>query len=81
MARLKNSLLKGMSGSIGELILYEMGGETYARSKPANYKDRKSPTQLNQREKLILINDFLRPFKDCCVKLLLIPQVKRHLRT
>ncbi len=57
-----------MSGKIGDLIIYEMDGKTYARSKPLSYKDCKSPLQLNQRQKLILVNDFLRPFKDILKK-------------
>ncbi len=68
MARTTNSLLKGMSGKIGDLIIYEMDGKTYARSKPTSYKDSKSPLQLNQRQKLILVNDLLRPFKDILKK-------------
>ncbi len=68
MARTTNNLLKGMSGKIGDLIIYEMEGKTYARSKPSGYKDAKSPLQLNQRQKLIFVNDFLRPFKDILKK-------------
>ncbi|WP_282038136.1 DUF6266 family protein [Saccharicrinis aurantiacus] len=74
MAHLKNSVLKGITGSIGELIIYEVDGATYVRSKPADYKDAKSRPQLNQREKLILINDFLRPFKNLLLKTFVDPQ-------
>lgn len=34
MARITNPILKGLSGSIGELVFYEVDGKTYSRRKP-----------------------------------------------
>lgn len=34
MARITNSVLAGLSGSVGDLIFYKVGGVTYARRKP-----------------------------------------------
>lgn len=34
MARITNSILAGLSGSIGDLIFYKVGGVTYVRRKP-----------------------------------------------
>src|SRR5690554_6443621 len=51
-------------GQLGNLVLYKMNGKNYVRTKPAKYKDRKSPAQLAQRMKLQVVNSFLRPFRE-----------------
>ncbi|TLX66413.1 hypothetical protein E9993_23425, partial [Labilibacter sediminis] len=64
MARIDNKLLKDAKGSYADAVIYTMDGQTYVRSKPAQYKDRKSIKQLVQRQKMTLVNDFLRPFSE-----------------
>ncbi|TAJ00329.1 hypothetical protein DMA11_24855, partial [Marinilabiliaceae bacterium JC017] len=64
MARLKNTILDAESGSLGPVVVYSMYGRSYVRSKPSQYRDKKSPAQLAQRQKFQLILNFLRPFKD-----------------
>ena len=34
MARITNSILEGLSGSVGDLTFYKIGGKTYTRRKP-----------------------------------------------
>lgn len=63
MARLSNKILRDGFGSIGGMIVYTVEGNTYVRSKPSQYNDRKSATQLAQRQRMVLVMDFLKPFK------------------
>ncbi len=64
MARLTNNNLNSGSGSLGSVVVYNMYGKSYMRSKPTKYTDRKSPAQLAQRQKMEKVKDFLQPFKD-----------------
>lgn len=64
MAHLKNGILNAGSGRIGSVILYNMYGKSYMRSMPTTYRDQKSPLQLQQRMKMQLITQFMRPFGD-----------------
>jgi len=63
MARTKNHLLRDLSGSIANLVFYQVDGETYVRTRPVTYKDRQSPAQLAQRQRIQVVNRFLTPFK------------------
>jgi hypothetical protein len=63
MAKLDN-LLEGGQGSLGNLVFYKMHGRNYVRTKPEQYRDKKSPAQLAQRQRLQTVISFLRPFKD-----------------
>ncbi len=63
MAKLDN-LLEGGQGSLGNLVLYKMHGKSYVRTKPSQYRDKKSPAQLAQRQRLQVINSFLRAFRE-----------------
>ncbi len=62
MGRLKKNILDAATGKIGNVVVYEMYGKTYIRSKPDSIKDKKSPAQLAQRRKMVLMIEFLRPF-------------------
>jgi len=59
MARLKSNILDGGSGRVGSVILYEWRGIHCMRSLPDFYKDKKSPAQLKQRQKMKLVHSFL----------------------
>lgn len=51
MARITNSLLEGISGSLGNLVFYQVGGKTYSRSKPGKQsKATKAKTSFTKRQ-------------------------------
>ena len=60
MAQIKEGLTGSGKRMIGNLIMYEMFGKTYLRSRPSSYKDRKSPKQLIQRQKMMLTHNLVR---------------------
>lgn len=64
MAILKQSLLESGTGKLGSLVVYNRNGKTCVRSKPAEYHDRRSPAQLAQRQRMMLVKEFLHPFKQ-----------------
>ncbi|WP_192349738.1 DUF6266 family protein [Algoriphagus sp. Y33] len=50
MARITNSILAGLSGNVGDLIFYKVGGVTYARRKPGKQsKSTKARTSERKR--------------------------------
>ncbi|WP_425635851.1 DUF6266 family protein [Algoriphagus yeomjeoni] len=50
MARITNSILEGLSGSVGELVFYKVGGKTYSRRKPGKQsKTTKAKTSTRKR--------------------------------
>ncbi len=62
MAKIEN-LLDGGKGKLGNLVFYKMNGSSYVRTRPAKYRDRKSPAQLAQRQRMQVVNNFLRSFR------------------
>ncbi len=54
----------GSSGRVGNIITYQMYGQSYMRSLPGQYNDKKSEKQLAQRQKMQLVNGFLGPYTD-----------------
>jgi hypothetical protein len=50
------------TGTLGNLVFFRRLGKTYARTRPARFRDRKSPGQLAQRKKMQAVNRFLKPF-------------------
>ncbi len=52
MAIGKSALLNSSHGKIGNLVLYEVGGELRIRSKGARYRDAKTAEQLAQRSRV-----------------------------
>lgn len=63
MVRVKKGLLISGGGSIGNLVFYSMNGNTYIRTKPSRYRDKKSQAQLAQRKKFNIVLSFLQKFK------------------
>ena len=61
MAKIED-LFDAGRGRLGNLVVYKMNGMNIIRTKPEHYSDRKSPTQLAQRQRLKAVNDFMRPF-------------------
>ena len=68
MARLNNGILGGGSGKVGTVVMYTRYGREFVRSLPTPAKDRKTPGQLAQRQKMALIHQFLRPAKELIQK-------------
>lgn len=62
MARYKDSLLGGLSGKIGPVVMYVRNGTQVVRSNPKQ-RDPKSPKQLAHRMKFALVNQRLSPLK------------------
>lgn len=60
MARLKQGINGPGQGRVGNVIMYEMYGKTYLRSRPGRYKDKKSEKQLAQRQRLTLAQNLVR---------------------
>lgn len=63
MAKIGNLLDSG-HGSVNSLVFYRMNGRSYVRSKPARYRDSKSPAQMAQRQRLQTVNRFLKAFRE-----------------
>ncbi len=63
MARLKQGINGPGQGRVGNVIMYEMFGKTYLRSRPNRYKDKKSKKQLAQRQRLTLAQNLVRYLK------------------
>jgi hypothetical protein len=49
-------------GLLGNLVLYKVGGKGRIRTRPARYRDKKSPAQLAQRQRMQVMLQFLKPF-------------------
>ncbi len=52
MAILEKSFIGKVKGKLGDMVIYEAGGQIRVRMKPAGYTDRKSPKQLAHRAKV-----------------------------
>jgi hypothetical protein len=59
MARLNQGITSSGKGIVGNIIMYEMYGRSYLRSRPSAYKDKKSKSQLAQRQRLKLVQKIL----------------------
>jgi hypothetical protein len=57
-------LFDSAKGKLGNLVFYKVGGSGRVRTKAAHFRDRKSPGQMTQRQRLQTATGFLRPFRD-----------------
>ncbi len=57
-----DNLFDTVQGSMGQLVFYQMNGQNYVRTRPVRFTDRKSPGQLAQRQRMKVVNRFLKPF-------------------
>jgi hypothetical protein len=62
MSRIDNLFDSG-SGKLGNLVFFRRLDKTYVRMRPERYRDRKSPAQLAQRQRMQAVNSFLKPFR------------------
>jgi hypothetical protein len=64
MARITNSLMDALSGSVGELVFYKVGGKTYSRRKPGKQskatKARTSPAKRRSQSVMSQTHAFLK---------------------
>lgn len=63
MARIKNNLLEGMSGSLGNLVFYRRKGKTVVRQKPGPRKYTPSAKQIFQQKAFTTGQKFLSPLR------------------
>jgi hypothetical protein len=64
MARTKKGILGDqIAGSLSTLVFSSRNGIPYIRTKPANYRDAKTPKQLANRMRLGLLSGLLKTFK------------------
>ena len=63
MALLFNQLQNKLKGKIGDLVYYQLNGNTCVRSLPASFKDRKSEKQLLHREKFKTVGKLFHIFR------------------
>ncbi len=60
MAKNKNVILGAVAGTLGELIGSSWNGISYFRARPTSYHDAKTPSQMNNRKKMVVTQKFLK---------------------
>ena len=72
MAKLTGGILGPVSGKIGRVVLCHRknSSQSYIRSLPKVYHDRKSPAQMRNRMTFLFNSTFFSPFKELCAHLL-----------
>lgn len=68
MELVDKSLLKGFSGKVDGMIIYNVGKKTYARKKPEHVHDPKTEKQMRQRAKFPAIQAFYQSVKMSVLK-------------
>ncbi|PZX49967.1 hypothetical protein LV84_04157 [Algoriphagus ratkowskyi] len=63
MARVTDGLLGGISGKIGNLVFYQVNGQTLVRTKPAGGRSSTSSLQSYHQQAFALAQEFLSPLK------------------
>lgn len=64
MARIKNSMFKQLSGTLGDIIFYSRSGRIYARRRPQYIRDAKTPLQQQQRMRMRDVIAFYKVIKN-----------------
>lgn len=64
MAILKNGILGGVSGKIGNVVGSSWNGKDYLKTLPSHYTDAKTEVQISNRSKFLTVIRFLRPITD-----------------
>ncbi len=59
MARLKDGLLGGLSGKIGDVIGYIRYGKAYVKMKSIKPVKERKPGQLEGQQRMSVVNDFI----------------------
>jgi hypothetical protein len=63
MATIDN-LFESGRGKLGNLVFYKVGNQGRVRTRAAHFRDRKSPKQLAQRQRMQVALGFLKPFSN-----------------
>lgn len=63
MARIRNGILGGFSGKVGEVIGQNYQGLSTMRAMPKYVSNPKTPAQIEHRRKVALLGNFLQPLK------------------
>ncbi|MBQ8225314.1 MAG: hypothetical protein IJZ86_08205 [Bacteroides sp.] len=61
MGTVDNGLLGGVSGKVGNLVGFRRNGKNLIRVQAARINDARTPKQLKQRRKVVLVIEFLKP--------------------
>lgn len=61
MGSIKQGLLGGVSGKVGNIVGYRRKGKDLIRVQAASISDAKTPKQLKQRQKVATVMEFLKP--------------------
>ena len=72
-----DNLFDGGKGSLGNLVFFRRHGKNYVRTKPVRFRDRKSPAQLAQRQRMQVVNRLLKPFSGL-VRISFAPEALGH---
>ncbi|MDM1408072.1 DUF6266 family protein [Myroides sp. DF42-4-2] len=64
MAEIKDGILGGVSGKIGNMVGYQWRGKNLLRTNPRSIKRKASPAQQLQREKFSLVSSFVNKVRD-----------------
>lgn len=64
MAKIPDGILSGFRGKIGNIVGVKRHGEYYIRSQPSHIKDRKSPKQLLQRNRMGIVSPLARSLRE-----------------
>lgn len=61
MGNVKQGILGGISGKVGNVVGFRRNGKDLLRVRAASVNDAHTPKQVKQRKKVMLIMDFLKP--------------------
>ncbi|MEB2778469.1 DUF6266 family protein [Algoriphagus sp. D3-2-R+10] len=63
MGKVTDDILNGFSGKVGNLIFYQVNGQTLIRTKPGQRTGTTTPLQTYHQEAFALVQEFLSPMK------------------
>ena len=64
MARLKKNIGELVSGKVGNLVFYQLNGESYVRAAPVRKKNSWTPEQLMHRQRFGMVSNLWKQFKS-----------------
>lgn len=67
MAQIRNNLLSGLSGRVGNVVFYQCRGRTYVRRLPVSVSNPRTPLQLIQRHKIVAVQTFYKTLRDTII--------------
>ena len=64
MAKMKRNIGELVSGKVGNVVFYQLNGESYVRSAPVRKKDSWTPEQLMHRQRFGMVSNLWKQFKS-----------------